>query len=85
MAFNDSNNVLFENEMKLSDVGEIKFSMLENKKSGILRAGIREFKHTDSYDGPTKNGMMIRLNTVEEVEQYQKAFNDFFEQVKKMM
>jgi UPF0755 protein len=43
------------------------------------------YKHTDSYDGPTKNGMMIRLNTVEEVEQYQKAFNDFFEQVKKMM
>jgi hypothetical protein len=50
MAFNDSNNVLFENEMKLSDVGEIKFSMLENKKSGILRAGIREFKHKDTFD-----------------------------------
>lgn len=84
MAFNESNNVLFESELK-NDVGEIKFSMLENKKSGILRAGIREFKHTESYDGPTKNGMMIRLNTIEEVEAYQKAFNDFFDKVKEKM
>lgn len=85
MAFTESNNTLFENTMKLSDVAEIKFSMLENKKSGILRAGIREFKHTDSYDGPTRNGMMIRLNTVDDVEKYQKAFNEFFDKIKTMM
>ena len=68
--------------MKQSDVKETKFSLLENKKSGKLTASVRDFKHTEGYDGPTRNGMMLQLNTVEDVEKYQKAFNDFFEKVK---
>lgn len=83
MAFQDSNNTLYENVVKNNDVKEIKFSLLENKKSGVLRASIREFTHTDTYDGPTKNGMLFQLNTVEDVEKYQKAFNEYFEEVKK--
>jgi hypothetical protein len=82
MAFADNNNSLYENSMKQSDVKETKFSLLENKKSGKLTASIRDFKHTEGYDGPTRNGMMLQMNTVEDVEKYQKAFNDFFEKVK---
>ena len=82
MAFADNNNSLYENSMKQSDVKETKFSLLENKKSGKLIASIRDFKHTEGYDGPTRNGMMLQMNTVEDVEKYQKAFNDFFEKVK---
>jgi hypothetical protein len=82
MAFADNNNSLYENVMKQSDVKETKFSLLENKKSGKLTASVRDFKHTEGYDGPTRNGMMLQLNTVEDVEKYQKAFNDFFEKVK---
>lgn len=82
MAFADNNNSLYENVMKHSDVKETKFSLLENKKSGKLTASVRDFKHTEGYDGPTRNGMMLQLNTVEDVEKYQKAFNDFFEKVK---
>ena len=82
MAFADNNNSLYENSMKQSDVKETKFSLLENKKSGKLTASVRDFKHTEGYDGPTRNGMMLQLNTVEDVEKYQKAFNDFFEKVK---
>ena len=82
MAFADNNNSLYENVMKQSDVKETKFSLLENKKSGKLTARVRDLKHTEGYDGPTRNGMMLQLNTVEDVEKYQKAFNDFFEKVK---
>ena len=82
MAFADNNNSLYENVMKQSDVKETKFSLLENKKSGKLTASVRDFKHTEGYDGHTRNGMMLQLNTVEDVEKYQKAFNDFFEKVK---
>lgn len=82
MAFADNNSSLYENVMKQSDVKETKFSLLENKKSGKLTASVRDFKHTEGYDGPTRNGMMLQLNTVEDVEKYQKAFNDFFEKVK---
>lgn len=82
MAFADNNNSLYEYVMKQSDVKETKFSLLENKKSGKLTASVRDFKHTEGYDGPTRNGMMLQLNTVEDVEKYQKAFNDFFEKVK---
>ena len=81
-AFADNNNSLYKNVMKQSDVTETKFSLLENKKSGKLTASVRDFKHTEGYDGPTRNGMMLQLNTVEDVEKYQKAFNDFFEKVK---
>lgn len=84
MAFADNNNALYEAKMKVDDVNEVTFSVLENKRSGIMRASIREFKHTETYDGPTKNGMMIKLNTVEDVKKYQKAFNDFFENAKKL-
>ena len=82
MAFADNNNSLYENVMKQSDVKETKFSLLENKKSGKLTASVRDFKHTEGYDGPTRNGMMLQLNTVEDVEKYQNAFHDFFEKVK---
>ena len=71
MAFADNNNSLYENVMKQSDVKETKFSLLENKKSGKLTASVRDFKHTEGYDGPTRNGMMLQLNTVEDVEKYQ--------------
>ena len=83
MAFQDNNNALYENVIKNGDTKEIKFSLLENKKSGLLRARVREFTHTDTYDGPTRNGMMLQLNTVEDIDKYQKAFNDYFEECKK--
>lgn len=51
MAFADNNNSLYENVMKQSDVKETKFSLLENKKSGKLTASVRDFKHTEGYDG----------------------------------
>ena len=70
MAFADNNNALYEAKMKVDDVNEVTFSVLENKRSGIMRASIREFKH--------------KLNTVEDVEKYQKEFNDFFENAKKL-
>jgi len=82
MAFNDNNNSLYENNLQTSDITEITFSVLENKNSGAIRANIREFKHTEKYDGPTKNGMMLKFDTVEDIEKYQKAFNDFFDKAK---
>lgn len=82
MAFVDNNNTLHESVIPTDTNKEMKFSLLENKKSGLLRASIREFQHSDAYDGPTKNGMMLKINTTEDIEKYQKAFNDFFETLK---
>ena len=83
MAFADNNNALYESKIQTDENMEIVFSMLENKRSGMIRGNSREFKHTEGYDGPTKNGMMLKFNTLEDVEKYQKAFNDFFEEAKK--
>ena len=82
MAFADNNNSLYDVVMKQSDTKETRFSLLENKKSGALRASIRDFTHTESYDGPTRNGMMFQLNTIADVEKYQKTFNEFFDKIK---
>jgi hypothetical protein len=83
MAFKDDNNTVFEDSIQTSDTKEIKFSLLENRRTGQLRVNIREFTHTDTYDGPTKNGMTLRTDNVEDVEKLQKIFNDFFEGAKK--
>jgi len=83
MAFADSNNTICEHTEKLTDITELKLSLIENKRSGIMRLNIREFKHTPEYDGPTKNGMMFKINVLEDIQNFQKYFNDFFEEAKK--
>lgn len=82
MGFTESNNTIFENKHQMTEVTELIFAMIENKKSGLIRANIREFKHTEDYDGPTRNGMMLRINTAEDVDRYQKMFNDFFDKAR---
>ena len=84
-SFEESNNTLFESKMPLTDVSEIVFSLIENKRSGLLRAGIREFKHTDDYDGPTRNGMLLKIASQEDADKYQKAFNEFFDKIKEKL
>lgn len=82
LGFQESNNTIFEDKYQFTDVSEMVFAMIENKKSGIMRANVREFKHTETYDGPTRNGMMLRINSVEDIERYQKWFNDFFDKMR---
>lgn len=85
MAYQDNNNVIFKKDLQINETNILTFSMEENKNSGLMKANVREFKHTEAYDGPTKNGIILNLHTVEDVDKFQKQFNEFFDEIKKMM
>lgn len=85
MAFMDNFNVLFEHSLATAENKEMKFALMEKKSSGELKANIREFKTSETYQGATKNGMLLNINTKEDIEKYQKQFNDYFEEMKKYL
>lgn len=86
MAFADSNNKIFENVVNTTDGKNLTFQLLENKRSGQISLSIREFKSAKKpgdYEGPTKNGIITKLESVEQIDMLQKAFNEYFDEVKK--
>lgn len=85
MAWDDNFNKLIEQKMTINDTKELKFSLEEHKTKGIMNMNIREFKSTESYSGPTKNGFILNVQSLEQVEQLQKQLNDYFEKVKEML
>lgn len=81
----DKFNVLASSELTIEENKQWKFAIEESKTKGTLQINVREFKITDSYDGPTKNGFIKGITCKEDIEKLQKAFNDFFEEAKKLL
>ena len=84
-TFADSNNTIFEMKMPTTAGKEVVFSLVENKKSGALKMGVREWKHSESYDGPTRNGMLIPVDSPETVDRWKAMFNDYFDKVRETL
>lgn len=88
MAWEDNYNPLFVDKLKLEDKKEWRFTLEEHKTKGTMQVNVRLFKLPaveGGYEGPTKNGFILQINSVEELDNLQKAFNDYFEKVKKML
>ena len=97
MAWNDNYNVIYNNELAVDDKKYWKFNIEEHKKRGTLNMNVRQFAKApegydasehggkSAYEGPTKNGMLIQVESLEQVEELQKAFNSYFEEVKKYL
>ncbi len=86
MAWGDNYNTIFTKEFKVDDGPKVwKMNVEEHKTKGTLSMNIRQFKHTESYDGPTKKGLLIQIESAEDIDKYQKAFNDYFDKVKELL
>lgn len=85
MAWEDNFNKLIESSLKVDDSKTLKFVLEEHKTKGTMNINIREFKETETYSGATKNGLMIKVESLEQINDYQKQFNDFFESIKEMI
>lgn len=85
MAWDDNFNKLFEQKLSINDSKELRFALEEHKTKGTMNINVREFKSNDSYSGPTKNGFIMNVQSLEQIEQLQKQFNDYFEKVKEML
>lgn len=80
--FSQNINKIVESRLQQNPDTYIDFALQENKRSGSKYLSMRQFTKTDTYEGPTKNGFSLYVETIEEIEVFQKAFNDFFEKAK---
>ena len=81
----DTYNPIYVKELPIDDVFTWKFRLEEHKKRGTLHMSARLFKKTDMYDGPTKNGFISQVNTIEDINKLQAAFEDLFKEAKEKL
>lgn len=82
MAWQDNFNVLYQSEYKMDDTRVWKLALEEHKTRGTLQLNVRLYKKTDTYDGPTKSGFIYPISSIEDLNNFQTALNDYFENVK---
>lgn len=86
MAWEDNFNSLFTKTLPIEGgKKEWRLTLEEHKTKGTMNMNIRIFQTEGSYTGPTKNGFIIQANSLEEVEELEKAFLDYFEKVKEIL
>lgn len=86
--WNDNFSELFKDIMPAEGNKEWRFALEEHKTKGTLQMNVRKFqKPTESnpYDGPTKNGFIESVNSIEDIEKLEKKFAEFFKKCKEMI
>ena len=82
MAWIDNFNIIYSKELKIDDTHTWKFQLEEHKTKGTLHMNVRLFKKTDNYNGPTKNGFIQQINSIEQLENFRYAFEDYFKEIR---
>ena len=82
MAWSDNYNIIYSKEVQTNDYQYWQFRLEEHKTRGNLIMSARQFKKTDTYDRPTKNGFMIQVNTFEDVDKFKDAIVTLCEEAK---
>lgn len=87
MAWQDNFNSIYESELPITEDGAKywKFSLEEHKAKGTLYMSARIYQKAlkeGGYEGPTKSGFLLQVNSKEDVDKLQDAFNIFFNEVK---
>ena len=78
MAWADNHNCIYQKEFPIDETRRWQFRIEEHKVKGNLSISARMFRKTDSYDGPTKNGFIQQINSLEDIDTLEKAFQDLF-------
>ena len=82
MAWADNYNPIYVKELPIDETFTWQFRLEEHKKRGTLHLSARLFKKTENYDGPTRNGFIQQINSEEDVDKLQAAFNELFKVTK---
>lgn len=82
MAWEDNYHLIYSNELPVDETFTWQFRLEEHKKRGTLHMSARLFKKTDTYDGPTKNGWIIQVNSIEDLDKFKEAFNKLVDEAK---
>lgn len=76
----DKFNVLKQICFKTDDNKEWKFSVEEHKQKGTLQLNARCFTiatKEGGYSGPSKNGFILPINSIEDLDKIQDCFSTF--------
>ena len=82
MAWEDNFNAIYVKELPIDEIFTWKFRLEEHKKRGTFHISARLFKKTESYEGPTKNGFIQQIDSVEDIDKLQAAFNELFKEAR---
>lgn len=74
-------STLVEHKLAWEGGKEWQLRLEEDKKKGTLQVNARLFKVEGSYQGPTSNGMLVRVHDVASIRALQAALNTFFDSV----
>ena len=85
MTWEDNFNKLIETVHPIDDKKEWRLVLEEHKTRGTLHVNIRAFQTAGNYVGPTKNGITFTVHSVQELEAFQVALNQFFAKAKEML
>ena len=65
-----------------------KLVLEENKAKGTLQINLREWAHateSNSYEGPTKNGFIFKIKSIDDLKSLEEMFKIFFSEAKGML
>ena len=85
--WSDKFNPLVQKILTL-DNKEWKLTLEENKTKGTIQVNLREWSHatpTNEYDGPTKNGFIFKIKSLEDLANLEQLFSKFFNESKDML
>ena len=85
--WDDKFNPLLQ-KVLIFDNKEWKLILEENKIKGTLQINLREWAHatpTNEYEGPTKNGFIFKIKTIEDFNNFEEMFLTFFSEAKTLL
>ena len=85
MAWTDNYNAIYVKELPVDETFTWQLRLEEHKKRGTLHASARLFKKTADYDGPTKNGFIVQITSLEDINKLQNALNELFNEAKEKL
>lgn len=86
----DNYNKLVNQTLPVEGNKEWRFTLEEHRTKGTMQMNVRMFSlpkedRPDAYSGPTKNGFIVPINSVEDIEKLEKAFSEYFKKIKEML
>lgn len=88
MAWQDNYSELYDQKFSIEDGKEWKMSIEEHKSKGTMQINIREFKISNvegGYNGPTKNGIIFKINSEDDLNKFQEELSKVFNKVKEVL
>lgn len=85
MGFTDNFSITEVSRTKLSDSKELVLSINEHKTKGTLAANIRFFITSDRYTGFSKDGIMIPIESIEQIDDIKENFISFFNKISELL